>query len=208
MIHLNPELKVVGDGKLESPRYLRLKKAVYACSKPKTIGWIPPATREYITSRSSVAGLVYCPGEKKVLMLRQFRYPVYHDTRDPHLSWIYESVAGLIDSDDSPEQTFIREVKEETGIEIGSDTTTFHCSYYVSPGFVNEQHFVFTATVDTCEEPDIDPGLDNEGEAIIAEWQTYEEIRELVKGVSDKDGNFHKIVDGKTLMSLINIGLA
>lgn len=206
MIQIKTEVEVSKDERIAGPNYLRLRESKFSVAKPKVEGMIAETAREFIVSRSAVAGIVHCPSESKVLMLRQFRYPVYHETKDAHLSWIYETVAGLIDNGDSPMETFVREVKEETGIEITEKQSTFHTSYYVSPGFVNEKHFIFSANVKECKEPDIDAGLDSEGEAIAAEWLTYREIQKLIEGVNDSQGNLHKIVDGKTLMSLMLLG--
>lgn len=206
MIHIKTEVIVTEDNKIDGPKYLRVRESKFSVSKPKIEGMIPDTAREFLVSRSAVAGIVHNPKEEKVLMLRQFRYPVYHETQDAHLSWIYETVAGLIDDGDTPMETFVREVKEETGIEITEEQSTFHTSYYVSPGFVNEKHFIFSANVSECKETDLDAGLDSEGEAIAAEWLTYKEVSDLIKGVNDEHGNLHKIVDGKTLMALMFIG--
>lgn len=208
MIHLDSTVSVASDVRIEGTRWLRLRRAEFDISKPRSPGMIPTATREFIVSRSAVAGIVHCPSEEKVLMLRQFRYPIYHETGDAHLAWIYETVAGLIDDGETPMSTFIREVEEEAGVEIEEGNTKFETSYYVSPGFANEQHFIFTATVDKTGETSQDGGLDDESEAIVSDWLTYDEIRKLVQGVKDDEGNIHKIVDGKTLMGLMKIGLA
>lgn len=206
MIHIKTEVEVSKDERIAGPNYLRVRESKFSVTKPKVDGVIAETAREFVISRSAVAGIVHCPSESKILMLRQFRYPVYHETKDAHLSWIYETVAGLIDDGDTPMDTFVREVKEETGIEVTEEQSTFHTSYYVSPGFVNEKHFIFSANVSECKEPDMDAGLDSEGEAIAAEWLTYKEISDLIKGVTDEHGNEHKIVDGKTLMALMAIG--
>lgn len=208
MIQITPNVSVLEDIRIKDPHYLRLRKATFDIAKPRTDGMIPTATREFIISRSAVAGIVYCPSEQKVLMLRQFRYPIYHETKSAHLAWIYETVAGLIDDGETPVSTFIREVEEEAGVIIEEKNVTFQTSYYVSPGFVNEQHFIFTATVSRTEGTSQDGGIDNEGEAIVSDWLTYDQISALISGVNDENGNFHKIVDGKTIMSLMKIGLA
>lgn len=208
MIEIIPNVQVQEDVRLKDPKYLRLRKATFDIAKPRSSGMIPTTTREFVVSRSAVAGIVYCPDEQKVLMLRQFRYPIYHETGNAHLAWIYETVAGLIDDGETPVSTFIREVEEEAGVIIAKENVTFETSYYVSPGFVNEKHFIFTATVDKTEGTSQDGGLDSEGEAIVSDWLSYDQILNLINGVNDVNGNFHKIVDGKTIMGLMRIGLA
>jgi len=208
MIHIEPEIRIVSDERCQQPRWLKIRSAEFLVSKPRVEGWLPKATREYFQSRNAVSGVIHCPLTQEVLMLRQFRFPVFAETKDLHKAWIYEHVAGLIEPDLTAKQNFIKEALEETGVILVADDVKQVASYYVSPGFVDEQHLIFVAELDEPQIPDVDAGLDEESEAIVAEWQTYDEIRELVKGVKDDSGNLHKIVDGKTLMALIKIGLA
>lgn len=51
---------------------------------------------------------VYKPEPDKIVVLRQFRYPVN--------KYIYELPAGLIDEGESAETAAVREMKEETGL--------------------------------------------------------------------------------------------
>jgi len=208
MIHLESQIKIISDAKISQPRWLRIRSSDFIIQRPNTDIDLPKATREYFQSRNAVSGVIHCPSTEQVLMLRQFRFPVYADTQCLHASWIYEHVAGLIEDHETPEQNFIREVEEESGVILDPSRVNLVASYYVSPGFVDEQHLIYVAEVDSPQELPERFGLESEAEAIIAEWQTYDQIRELVKGVHDSDGNLHKIVDGKTLMSLIKIGLA
>jgi len=208
MIHLDTKVKVAFDGQIANPRYLRVRRCDIDVAKPSGEGWIGKTTREYLISRSAVSGIIHVPSQEKVMMMRQFRVPVYIDTQSEHLAWIYETVAGLIGQDEDPLDTFIREVQEESGVVITPEQTTFHMSYFASPGFVNEKQFIYTAALDDVQPLDEDAGLDEECEAIIPAWLTYDEIRALVKGVKDDAGNLHKIADGKTLMGLMKIGLA
>lgn len=46
----------------------------------------------------------------KLVLIRQFRYPLN--------DYIYELPAGLIESDESAEEAAVREMKEETGLEL------------------------------------------------------------------------------------------
>lgn len=53
---------------------------------------------------------VYQPEPDKIVLLRQFRYPVNQ--------YIYELPAGLIDDGEQPEAAAVRELKEETGLDF------------------------------------------------------------------------------------------
>lgn len=53
---------------------------------------------------------VYKEEPDKIILLRQFRYPVNQ--------YIYELPAGLVDAGEKPESAAVREMKEETGMEF------------------------------------------------------------------------------------------
>lgn len=188
-------------------KYLRLHKVDFSFCKPGSEK-IALSSREVVACRSAVVGIVFCPAEEKILMMRQFRCPVYHATGDFHLSWMYEAVAGCIEITEDPAETLIREVYEETGITISKENITFHTSYYVSPGFTTEKHYIYSATVEKTSEPKRYGGLDEEGEAIISQWLSYDEVANLVEGCTDSSGLFHRIEDGKTLMGLMKLNFA
>lgn len=61
----------------------------------------------------------------KLLMIRQYRYPVD--------AYIYELPAGLIDEGETPEQAAIREIREETGLnfQVDNEVDSIYCRPYV-----------------------------------------------------------------------------
>ena len=65
-----------------------------------------------LTGKQSSNGIVIYPVVRKepdkIVMIRQYRYPVN--------AWIYELPAGLIDEGETAQQAAVREMREETGI--------------------------------------------------------------------------------------------
>ena len=53
---------------------------------------------------------VYRPDPGKLVVIRQFRYPVN--------GYIYEVPAGLVDAGEDPAEAAVREMKEETGLDF------------------------------------------------------------------------------------------
>ena len=53
---------------------------------------------------------VYRPDPGKLVVIRQFRYPVN--------GYIYEVPAGLVDAGENPAEAAVREMKEETGLDF------------------------------------------------------------------------------------------
>lgn len=93
------------------------------------------ARREIVEHRDAV-GVVPMDDEGRVLLVRQFRKPVEQE--------LLEIPAGVAHDDESPEQTALRELSEETGLT--SDKLTWLSSFYTSPGFSNELLHVYLAT--------------------------------------------------------------
>jgi len=94
--------------------------------------------------RGNVVGVVpYDPATDSVVLLEQFRIGAMHQTPDP---WLLEIVAGMIDTDDTPEEVAIREAREEAGLDLTDVQLVSH--YLASPGSSNEEVFVYYAEAD------------------------------------------------------------
>lgn len=99
-------------------------------------------------------------------------------------SVILEPVAGHIDAGETPEQAAVREVKEETGLDITS--LTFACKGLTTPGICNEMHYHYIAEFDSTSDEfqmlkDKVHGID--GESIELVTMTLEEsLLALQKG--------------------------
>ena len=102
-----------------------------------------PVTRELFV-RGDVAGVLpWDPATDSVLLIEQFRIGAMHRTPDP---WLWEIVAGMIDTDESPEAVARREAREEAGLELGE--LRLVSRYLASPGATTEEVSVFVAECD------------------------------------------------------------
>ena len=89
----------------------------------------------------SVAILVYNETIEKIILVSQFRYPTYQNGH----GWIIETIAGMVDRGELPEQSARREIEEETGLII---KTFEHIStFYLSPGGSSERIFLYYSEV-------------------------------------------------------------
>jgi nudix-type nucleoside diphosphatase (YffH/AdpP family) len=97
----------------------------------------------------SVALLIYNAQTKDVVLVEQFKAPVLVARRRDDLhsddGWIVETVAGMIDQDETPEQTVIREAMEETGYRISAPRPIG--TFFASPGGTSERVFLYFAEV-------------------------------------------------------------
>ena len=70
---------------------------------------------------------------EKIVMIRQYRYPLD--------DYLYELPAGLIDAGETPEQSAIREMKEETGMDFEvyeEGNTSYRRPFFMGAGFTDE----------------------------------------------------------------------
>ena len=111
--------------------------------------------------RGNVVGVIaYDEATDCVVLLEQFRIGAMHQAPDP---WMFEIVAGMIDTDETPEQVAKREAREEAGLDLHHIELVSH--YLASPGASTEEVFLYYAPTDlSCVGGDY--GLSEEDEDI------------------------------------------
>ncbi len=134
-------------------------------------GWSQEVERELFVRGHAAALLPYDVVRDQVVIIEQIRIGAL-EHRNP---WQMEIVAGIIDTQESPEQVVRREAMEEAGIEVGQIEKI--TSYYPSSGGCSEQLDVFVGEVDASLASGIH-GLDYEGEDIrvhvVSREQAYQ----------------------------------
>jgi nudix-type nucleoside diphosphatase (YffH/AdpP family) len=124
----------------------------------------------------------------KVILIRQFRWPVFEWGMCENL---IEAVAGKLDGDDS-RTCAIRETMEEAGLVIAGLELVSHC--FMSPGAVKERLSLFLADYDSAAPREKGGGHAHEGEDIeVLEMTLEEALAMIVSG---------DIIDAKTILLL------
>jgi ADP-ribose pyrophosphatase len=114
----------------------------------------------------------------RIVMVRQFRKAAERE--------MLELPAGGIDGEESPADAVRREMKEETGYDVGD--LTFLCSFFTSPGFTTEFMHLYRAT-------NLTPGTPTEStDQIEIELLSPEDLRARMRS--------GEIVDAKTILGL------
>lgn len=119
-----------------------------------------PLEREVLERSDVAAAVLYDPLLDKFVMVEQFRAGAYSAGVDP---WLPDIVAGRIENGQSPMETIVREIKEESGLTplavepIGS--------YLTAPHLSSERVHLFSARVDASQAVGTH-GVSSEGENI------------------------------------------
>jgi ADP-ribose pyrophosphatase len=119
----------------------------------------------------------------KIILTRQFRYPIYDKTEAP----ILEIIAGKIGEDEEPLQAAIRETKEETGYRLRTENIQFLLSCFSTPGYSSECFHVYYATVRDADKIGEGGGLKEEHESIECVELDAAEFVRLVKEAKLRD---------------------
>lgn len=107
-------------------------------------GWGPVITREIFERGDAAAVLPYDPICDTVVLIEQFRSGAL---RAPGGPWLFEIVAGVIETNESPEAVVRREAVEEAGRTLQRVVPI--CDYLVSPGGTSERIHLFCGEVDS-----------------------------------------------------------
>jgi ADP-ribose diphosphatase len=135
--------------------------------------------REVITHPGSVVVLPVLP-DGRILLIRQYR----HATRQ----YLWELVAGRMDTGETPKVAAARELKEETGYR--AKRMRIFLDVFPTPGFLEERMFILLAEGLTAgaAEPE-------EDEKIISRAYTRRQLEEMMR-----DG---KLCDAKSIAGVL-----
>ncbi len=132
-------------------------------------GWSDTLRREMLERGHAVAALLFDPDLDKLVMLEQFRPGAYAAMNSPWWDddtspWLVETVAGIIDSGETPESVARREAVEEAGCEI--QEIEYVAKWLATPGICSETVILYCGRVDASNVGGVH-GLDHEGEDIL-----------------------------------------
>ncbi len=165
-----------------------------------------PVTRINFDRGDSVGVLLYDPQDDAVILVRQFRYPVYAslnpDEREgdgTKRAWLLEIVAGVVDEDQTIKEVAHRELLEEAGYEVKGELQPIIATIYPSPGGSSEHIHLFLGEVDRRQRAGKGGGIAAEGEDTQIVVFPFREAMEMVaRG---------EICDAKTIIALQHLAL-
>lgn len=139
--------------------------------------------KQRVSREDAAAVLLLNTDTNKIILTRQFRYPIHDKTE----ALILEIIAGKLDQDEEPMQAAIREAKEETGYRIRQENIQFLMSCFSTPGYSSECFYIYYATVTDADKLEEGGGLKEEHESIeCVELDAVEFVR-LLKDAKLRD---------------------
>ncbi len=126
------------------------------------------------------AAILAFPKPEHLLLVRQFRYAVGHET--------LEIPAGKVDPGEDPAACALRELREETGYQARRVEPLF--SYYPAVGYSSERLSLFTAF-----ELEQLSGIEDEMEISAVEIWSIRDVLDLIRAGG--------MIDGKTALGLM-----
>ena len=163
-------------------------------------------TRANFERGDAVGVLLYNPQQDAVILVRQFRYPVYAGLSDEQRqgagaqqAWILEIAAGIAEPGETAPRVGRRELLEEAGYAVHGNLN-FVATIYPSPGGSSERIHVYWGEVSATGRTHAGGGLENEGEDTQVVTLPFQEAMDMIaRG---------EIKDAKTILALQHLALA
>ena len=84
------------------------------CHQRRDGSMSPPLRRLHLNRGDGVTAVLHNPARQTLLFVRQFRFSTYENGP----GWLLETVAGVVESGQTPEECVILEIREETGYRV------------------------------------------------------------------------------------------
>ncbi len=143
-----------------SKLYFTFAKVTYELIKHNNS--VDQITREVYITSNGVTVLLYNKENKTVILTKQFRLPTFLNNNADGM--LIEACAGVIDNNDDPKETVLREIEEETGYKIDVVKKLFEL--FPIPGTVTEKLHFYIAEYHPSQKINNGGGLADENEDI------------------------------------------
>jgi len=149
--------------------------------------WSGERVYDLVRRGDAVAILLYDPDREAVVLVEQFRLAPVYAGMSP---WQLETVAGLVDGDESYESVARRETREEAGLDPVGELIPIQ-RYLPSPGHSDETVMLFCGRVDA-----------GRAGGIFGLAEEAEDIRVVVKSLAELEAMLDagQIETGHTLV--------
>ena len=174
------EVKLKNTEILSDAHYL-LKKVSFDLKKKD--GTWETQEREVYDHGNAATALLYNKAQRTIILTRQFRVPTYLNGNPTGM--LLETCAGLLEEGEDPDETIIREIKEETGYAIDAVQKIYEA--YTSAGSLTELLYLYIAEYRKEQKVSTGGGLPDEGEEIKIVELDFDEALQLMDSGGIKD---------------------
>jgi nudix-type nucleoside diphosphatase (YffH/AdpP family) len=164
-----------------------------------------PITRILFERGDAVGVVLYDAEQEAVVLVRQFRYPVYvrlspeeQAGAGAQKAWILEVVAGMSSPDQPAPEVGRRELLEEAGYTVQGDLK-FIATIYPSPGGSSERIHMYWGEVSATGQTHVGGGLEEEGEDTQVVTIPFQAAMDMIAS--------GEIQDAKTILALQHLAL-
>lgn len=164
---------------IENVQIVELKESSFV--KPRRILYHQdgvPKVWDSVEVHDSVAVLLYHTDKKALIVVRQFRPPVYLKNED---GYTYELCAGIVDKSKTLEEIAHEEIIEECGYHVPVEKIETITSFYTAVGFAGAKQVLFYAEVDNMMQVSEGGGIDVESIEVL-----YIDLAEAKQFVMDE----------------------
>jgi ADP-ribose pyrophosphatase len=133
-------------------------------------GWSREFQRELFAKSEAASAIVYDPVLDEIGLVDQFRIGTLDS---PYGPWTLESVAGMVEEGETPEDVVLRELVEEAGLQAKELLPV--SAFYPTPGSCNEYTHLFCAICDLTKAGGVF-GVAGENEDILFKAYPAEEV--------------------------------
>jgi ADP-ribose pyrophosphatase len=169
----HPDLEVV-ETKIGFARHLRVDVVRFR-HRLFAGGWSGERVFDIIRRGEAVAILLYDPDLDRIVLVEQFRLAALYGGRSP---WQLEAVAGLVDTDETPEEVARRETREEANLDPIGPLVPIQ-KLLPASGSLDEVIWLYCARVDASGAGGVH-GLAEEHEDIRVVVKPFGEIEALL----------------------------
>ena len=169
---MKPKYKIINKINLHSGFYKMNKYEIMYQKHDGT--WTDNLEREIFGGANVSALLPYDPIKDEIILLQQFRTGVISRYDDELL---YEIVAGMIDENETPEESAKRECIEETGCIVKKIIPIQN--YFPAPGSSESFYHVFLGEIDSIDGKKI-MGLKSENEDILVKSFKINDVKKML----------------------------
>jgi len=140
-------------------------------------GWSGEKLFDIVRRGEAAAVLLYDPDRDAVVLIEQFRLAALYGGRSP---WQTEAVAGLVDTEETPEAVGIREVREEANLDLRGPLVPIQ-RMMPACGSFDEVVWLFCGRVDSSKAGGVH-GLAEENEDIRVVVKSLSEVEAMLDG--------------------------